>query len=91
MFHYTEFASKAAVNRKDKKVTGISTASDCAAICDKETNVHCRSFNFCPGTNECYLSETHLVDGTELSSNDLVCTHYSSKHAVTSRPIGEAF
>jgi hypothetical protein len=76
--HYNFFPSKAAVNKNDLKYADVKSADECAAKCDGEKQLHCRSFNFCPSNNLCYLSTTHLVDGSTGTTTDLVCNHYSS-------------
>lgn len=81
LFHYTQFPLRSTVNSKDKKYKDVKSASECAIKCNNEEKIHCRSFNFCPGTDVCYLSETHLLDSSEgESSGDLVCTHYSRNY-----------
>ena len=69
--------SKASVNPKDKNFPANSP-SECATKCDKEIDIHCRSFNYCPDSNRCYLSTNHLLDGSEAGTSDLICSHYSS-------------
>jgi hypothetical protein len=80
LFHYTEFPGKSVINKKvDILYKNIQTNRDCANLCDNEIEVHCRSFNYCPSTKECYLSTNHMidsVDNTKIPLN-LVCTHYS--------------
>jgi len=67
-----------AINKDDKLVEKVASASECATKCDKETgDFHCRSFNFCPNSNQCYLSNSHLSLST-VTQDDLVCFHYSS-------------
>ena len=78
MFHYREFPAKASVNPKDKRIQ-VNSPSECARKCDQDTNIHCRSFNFCPDSNVCYLSTRHVVDASQSDNTNLVCTHYSSK------------
>ncbi len=78
LIHYSLFPTSASINEKDKKFENINSASDCASKCDNEIGIHCRSFNYCPNENKCYLSERHLVDGNEQSGNNLACNHYSS-------------
>ncbi|CAF0710186.1 unnamed protein product [Brachionus calyciflorus] len=80
LIHYNIFRTKASINPKDKKFQNIQTPSECADKCDNELNINCKSFNFCPNTKECYLSERHLVDGSSSSNGDLVCDHYSRKY-----------
>ena len=80
LIHYTQFPLLSTVNSKDKKYKNIKSASECAIKCNNEEKLHCRSFNFCPGQDVCYLSETHLLDSTPgEATGDLVCTHYSSE------------
>lgn len=79
LFQYTEFPGKATVNKKDKMYQAMSP-QECAKKCDNEIDLHCRSFNYCPDKNSCFLSETHLLDASEASTTDLICTHYSSKN-----------
>jgi hypothetical protein len=77
--HYNYFPSKATVNNKDLQFAQVDTADECAGKCDLEKSIHCRSFNFCPTSNQCFLSEKHIVDASSGdSSSDLVCDHYSS-------------
>lgn len=79
MAHYNFFKAKATINLNDKKINTIQSPSECASKCDNELDIHCRSFNYCPNTKECYLSEKHVVDGSIESSSNLLCDHYSSK------------
>jgi hypothetical protein len=72
------------VNKKDKNFDKISNAGDCAMKCDGETGIHCRSFNYCPGLQTCYISDKHNVDGADTpvninSTDGLYCSHYKSK------------
>ena len=60
LFHYEVFRTKVTVNPNDQKYEPIKEAKDCAAKCDNELSIHCRSFNFCPKSNQCYLSDRHL-------------------------------
>ncbi|RNA21589.1 antigen B membrane, partial [Brachionus plicatilis] len=78
--HYSFFNIKASINPDDKKIDPVQSSSECASKCDNELDIHCRSFNYCPNTKECYLSERHLVDGTIDGSTSLVCDHYSRKY-----------
>lgn len=78
LIHYNNFRTKASINPKDKKFTSINTPSECAEKCDNELKINCKSFNFCPNTKECYLSEKHFIDASGSTSSDLVCDHYSS-------------
>ena len=82
MAHYTLFRSKATVNDNDVNYKPVQNPSECASRCDNELSIHCRSFNYCPTINACYLSDRHLDDGSQTSttssSNSLYCDHYSS-------------
>lgn len=78
MAHYSFFKTKAIINPNDKKINMVQSSSDCASKCDNEVDIHCRSFNFCPNTKECFLSERHVIDGSIQSSSNLFCDHYSS-------------
>ena len=60
LFHYEVFRTKVTVNPNDLKYEPVKEAKDCAAKCDNELSIHCRSFNFCPKSNLCYLSDRHL-------------------------------
>jgi hypothetical protein len=77
LYHYDPIPQKALLSSKDKKIVNVNSANDCATYCDNELNIHCKSFNYCPDSNLCYLSETHLVNCNELSSS-IFCDHYSS-------------
>ena len=80
LFHYIQFDGKAVINKNDKKIESITTPTDCASQCDKSKDIQCKSFNYCPNSMYCYLSQRHLVEGTPVdSATDLVCEHYSSK------------
>lgn len=79
MIHYNRFQTKATINPKDKKISKIESPSDCAEKCDNELKINCKSFNYCPNSKECYLSDRHLVDGFEAGNGNLACDHYSSK------------
>ena len=80
--HYDLFRAKASINKDDIQFTEIKSPSDCATKCDTSIKIACKSFNYCPNSNICYLSERHFDDGslttTTSSSNDLACDHYSS-------------
>ena len=68
------------MNKKDLQLLNVDTPSQCATKCDNQLKIHCRSFNFCPESKACYLSETHSIDGlAEGQTDNLECTHYSSK------------
>lgn len=79
LFHYTEFPAKATINLNDKNIK-VESPGECARKCDQETSIHCRSFNFCPSNNKCYLSNNHIVDGSQSENSDLICTHYSRNY-----------
>jgi hypothetical protein len=77
LFHYYQ-PLQVAINKDDKLVENVPSASECATKCDKQSgNLHCRSFNFCPDSNQCYLSNSHLSLSSP-SQDELVCFHYSS-------------
>ena len=79
LFHYVEYPSKSSVNKNDLSYGNVGSPSECASKCDAQTDkLHCRSFNYCPESKTCYLSEKHLIDSIETLNEDLVCTHYSS-------------
>jgi hypothetical protein len=81
--HYSYFPSKASINKNDLQYMKVDTAEQCAGKCDAEKQIHCRSFNFCPGSNLCYLSEKHTIDASSGdSTSDLVCDHYSSNLSI---------
>ena len=80
LFHYTVYPSKSSVNKNDLSFANIRSPSECATKCDAQTDsLHCRSFNYCPESKICYLSNKHLIDSIDSLSQDLFCTHYSSK------------
>jgi hypothetical protein len=80
--HYDLFRVKATINKNDIKFADIKSPSDCASKCDGALTITCKSFNYCPNENTCYLSERHLDDGsqtsTTTSTTELACDHYSS-------------
>lgn len=78
LFHYIQFDGKAIINKNDKKIESISTSSECASKCDNTKDIQCKSFNYCPNSKYCFLSERHLIDGSEADTSDLICDHYSS-------------
>ena len=79
MFHYSQFPSQSSVNPNDLVYEPVESAIDCASKCDNQVDkLHCRSFNYCPDSKKCCLSDRHLIDSSETISQDLVCTHYSS-------------
>lgn len=77
VYHYTALPFQVTVNKNDIKVNADS-ASQCARECDATTKIHCRGFNYCETTKTCYLTETHLLDGTSSGQLDLKCIHYTS-------------
>ena len=79
--HYNVFRTKASINKNDLQFTEIKSPSDCASKCDTTTKITCKSFNYCPNLNTCYLSDRHFDDGSQSSSSDanLACDHYSSR------------
>ena len=80
MAHYNKFSAKASINKKDLVFTDVTTPSACASYCDYTVKLTCKSFNYCPNSNLCYLSERHFDDGSlTQDSVDLSCDHYSSK------------
>ena len=80
MFHYVQLDGKSIINKNDKKIESIATPSDCASQCDKSNGIQCKSFNYCPNSKYCYLSENHLDESTPVNpATDLVCEHYSSE------------
>ena len=81
LFHYNPIPIKVSINSKDKKVSNVNTINECASKCDNEDSIQCRSFNYCPDSNVCYLSQTHLVGGngtSPMSNANIMCDHYSS-------------
>lgn len=77
MYHYNEFPTKSYISKKDLKIVDVKSASDCASECDNQKKIHCRSFNFCPELNTCFLSENHVISVSEDGLiEDLVCSHY---------------
>ena len=79
LYHYRKADFDVAINKNDIKLSGVSSEKECAQKCDTATNIHCRGFNYCGITNECYLTETHLLsDASTTQQLNLVCSHYSS-------------
>jgi hypothetical protein len=76
--HYTRFAITTKPDSKDLKYTGVKDSKECATKCDGENKIQCKSFNFCPNNNVCYLSANHLIDSSDSNADDLTCDHYSS-------------
>lgn len=79
MYHYLQFPGKTLLNKEDTKIEAINTPSECASKCDNAKDLQCRSFNYCPNSKYCFLSEKHLVEGSAANTNDLLCDHYSSR------------
>ena len=79
--HYERFPAQASINKNDIQFTEIKTPSDCASKCDTSIKIACKSFNFCPTSNTCYLSERHFDDGSQTTTTNanLECDHYSSE------------
>ena len=81
LFHYTEYPSKSSINKNDLSFNNVASPSECAQKCDQSVDkIHCRSFNYCPESQKCYLSDKHVIDSIENLDQDLICTHYSSKN-----------
>ncbi len=79
LFHYTEYPSKSAINKNDLSFSNVASPSECASKCDSQVDkLHCRSFNYCPDSKTCYLSDKHVIDSASILNQDLVCTHFSS-------------
>ena len=77
--NYERFPTQTSINLKDKKIVNISSSNECAEKCNEQLDI-CKSFNFCQSTNTCYLSASHLADGSASTTqlSDLICNHYSS-------------
>ena len=82
MFHYEKFSARTNINKKDLSYSEVDSASDCAKKCDKESSLECRSFNYCPDSNKCFLSSNHMTKGAESDVSDLLCSHYSSNFKI---------
>lgn len=88
LFNYVQFPGQSAVNKKeDLEYSQVNDPTECAAKCNNELKIHCRSFNYCPNNKACYLSTKHSVDSLSSGLNeDFVCTHYSSKYTLQRVP-----
>ena len=81
--NYERFPIKTAISKKDKLFSDITSPNDCAQKCNEQLNNECKSFNYCPLTTMCYLSSSHLADGSASVTNDspdLICNHFSSRN-----------
>lgn len=68
----------------DYTVSDVTSESECAIKCNKESKFRCRSFNFCDGvdgkSHRCLLSSTnvHNQDKDPNIIDTTLCSHYSS-------------
>jgi hypothetical protein len=74
------------------KSVEVKDARECAMKCNKATDIHCRSFNFCQGQNDkyrCVLSElnVHSEDRNPDLVDSAICDHYSSWKNISGRII----
>lgn len=77
---FTEYPGQILESAADA-ILKASSVEMCAKKCFMGIGYHntCRSFDFCPSTNDCLIRHVHMMD-VELSSvgKSSTCTHYSS-------------
>ncbi len=84
MANYIEFPYQV-TSLLSTNTVSVTTVYECANLCNKDTKIKCRSFNYCNGLNKdeykCILSETNINNNQNNPDNvySAVCSHYSSK------------
>lgn len=84
LYDFIEFPFKV-TSTTDYKVVEVDSASQCAALCQKETEIKCLSFNLCDNKDKnnykCLISDKN-IHSTEKNSSltySPLCTHFSRK------------
>ncbi|XP_048256436.1 uncharacterized protein LOC124115364 [Haliotis rufescens] len=79
---FTELKGTTVVSDSDTIYQNINTPNQCAKLCTDYQSFPCKSFDFCPNINACFLGHTHVFDTPKGHvKQDPTCNHYSRNYA----------
>ncbi|XP_046544811.1 uncharacterized protein LOC124255018 [Haliotis rubra] len=79
---FTELKGTTVVSDSDTIYQNINTPNQCAKLCTDYQSFPCKSFDFCPNINACFLGHKHVFDTPKANvKQDPTCNHYSRNYA----------
>ncbi|ESO95605.1 hypothetical protein LOTGIDRAFT_239753 [Lottia gigantea] len=79
---FTETPGVTVLSASDTIYQNIFTDNQCAKLCVDYSEFDCKSFDYCPNINTCFLGKKHVFDVPKSQINkDVRCNHYSRNYA----------
>ncbi|XP_067677435.1 uncharacterized protein [Haliotis asinina] len=79
---FIELKGTTVVSDSDTIYQNINTPNQCAKLCTDYQGFPCKSFDFCPNINACFLGHKHVFDSPKANvKQDPTCNHYSRNYA----------
>ncbi|XP_055956297.1 uncharacterized protein LOC126818106 [Patella vulgata] len=79
---FTETPGTTVLSSSDTIYQNINSDNQCARLCVDYNEFDCKSFDYCPNINTCFLGRKHVFDVPKSNiQEDPQCNHYSRNYA----------